>query len=54
VIANGLWGMLGIALGLLALCLTIVPLGTGTALALALAVPVTWNLSVWLARQRRR
>ena len=54
VIANGLWGMLGIALGLLALCLTIVPLGTGTALALALAVPVTWNLSVWLARQRGR
>lgn len=54
VIANGLWGMVGIALGLLALCVTIVPLGTGTALALALAVPVTWNLSVWQARKRLR
>lgn len=51
VIANGLWGMIGIALGLLALCLAIVPLGTGIALALTLAVPVTWNLLVWVARR---
>jgi hypothetical protein len=53
VIANGLWGLLGIGGGLLALSLAILPLGTAPALALALAVPVSWNLSVWIARQRR-
>lgn len=53
VIANGLWGMLGIGLGLLALSQAIVPLGTPAALALALAVPVGWNLSVWYARRHR-
>ena len=52
VIANGLWGMLGIAFGLFALSQTILPLGAPTALALALAVPVTWNLSVWVVRRR--
>lgn len=52
VIANGLWGMLGIGGGLFALSLTILPLGKAAALALALAVPVSWNLSVWIARQR--
>jgi hypothetical protein len=52
VIANGLWGMLGIGIGLFALSLAILPLGTPAALALALAVPVTWNLSVWVARRR--
>jgi len=53
VIANGLWGMLGIGAGLFALSQAILPLGTPIALALALAVPVTWNLSVWAARRRR-
>jgi len=53
VIANGLWGMLGIGLGLFALSEGILPLGTPVALALALLVPVTWNLSVWLVRRRR-
>ena len=52
VIANGLWGMLGIGGGLFALSLAILPLGNAAALALALAVPVSWNLSVWIARQR--
>ncbi len=52
VVANGLWGMLGIALGLFALSQTIVPLGAPAALALALALPVGWNLSVWLVRHR--
>lgn len=52
VIANGLWGMLGIGGGLFALSLAILPLGTAPALALALAVPVSWNLSVWIARRR--
>jgi len=52
VIANGLWGMLGIGIGLFVLSETILPLGAPAALALALAVPVTWNLSVWVARRR--
>jgi len=52
VIANGLWGMLGIGGGLLALSLAMEPLGKVPALALALAVPVSWNMSVWFARQR--
>ena len=52
VIANGLWGLLGIGGGLLALSLAILPFGTAPALALALAVPVSWNLSVWIARHR--
>ena len=53
VIANGLWGMLGIGFGLFALSLTFLPLGAVAALALALAVPVSWNLSVWFARHHR-
>jgi len=52
VIANGLWGLLGIGFGLFALIVTIPPLGTAVALALLLAVPVGWNLSVWFARHR--
>lgn len=52
VIANGLWGMLGVCGGLLALSLSIKPLGTATALVLLLAVPVSWNLSVWVVRHR--
>lgn len=53
VIANGLWGMLGIGGGLFALSLAVQPLGTVAALALALAVPISWNLSVWASRNRR-
>lgn len=52
VIANGLWGLLGIGFGLFALSQAMLPFGTPIALALALAVPVTWNLSVWIARHR--
>ncbi len=52
VIANGLWGMLGIGGGLFALSLATLPLGLVIALALALIVPVGWNLSVWAVRQR--
>lgn len=54
VIANGLWGLLGIGWGLFALCVAILPLGTAVALALTLAVPVCWNLSVWAARRYLR
>ena len=52
VIANGLWGMIGIALGLLAFSATILPFGKGLALTLTLIVPVAWNASVWLGRHR--
>lgn len=52
VISNGMWGMFGIGLGLLAMCLSIGPLGTPVALALALLVPVSWNMSVWYVRNR--
>ena len=52
VIANALWGLLGLAFALLALALSIGPWGVPTALALLLAVSVTWNLSVWLIRRR--
>lgn len=54
VIANGLWGLLGIGGGLLALSLTIESFGTSVALTLALIIPVTWNLSVWMARHLNR
>lgn len=52
VIANGLWGLVGIGGGLCALALAIVPLGAPVALALTLAVPIIWNLGVWLALHR--
>jgi hypothetical protein len=48
VVANGLWGMIGIAWGLFALTVAVVPLGMAAGLALALIVPITWNLSMWL------
>jgi hypothetical protein len=54
VIANGLWGMAGIGMGLAVLAVSVGPLGTVPALALALAVPVTWNLAVALVRTRAR
>ena len=54
VIANGLWGLLGIGCGLFALRVAIEPLGTPMALALALVVPISWNLSVWAVRRVRR
>lgn len=52
VVSNGLWGMIGIAWGLFALSVAIVPLGTVAALALALIVPVAWNLGVWMLQHR--
>lgn len=53
VVANALWGMIGIAWGLFALAVAIVPLGTVPALVLALVVPIAWNLTVWLVQHRR-
>ena len=52
VIANGLFGLAGLAVGLTALYVSIKPLGIVPALALALIVPVTWNLTVWVVRAR--
>lgn len=52
VVANGLWGLLGVALGLCAIAATAQPWGTPAALALGLMViPVGWNLSVWRLRR---
>jgi hypothetical protein len=53
VIANGLWGLFSIGLGLFALGMTIGRWGTAPALALLLAVPVSCNLLVWYVRSRR-
>ena len=52
VIANGLFGLFGISLGLLAMAWAILPGGIPLALALLLAVPAASNFSVWLWRQR--
>jgi len=52
VIANGLWGLLGIGLGLYGLSATIEPLGNAVGLSLMLAVPIAWNFSVWIVRRR--
>lgn len=52
VIANGLWGMVGLAGGLFALTVTVEPFGEVVALALTLLVPIAWNMSVWYTRQR--
>lgn len=52
VLANSVSGLLGLAVAMLALSLTAVPLGVPAALALALAISIGWNLLVWFARQR--
>lgn len=52
VIANGLWGLFGIGLGLFALASTVLTWGLPLALGLALAIPVAWNLSVWRIHRR--
>jgi hypothetical protein len=53
VVANGVWGLVGLSIGLSALHYSIMPAGPVLALTLALAIPVTWNLIVWAARRRR-
>ena len=52
-VANGMRGMSGIALGLPALHLTIVPLGPAVALTLLIAIPVGWSLLAWAQRRAR-
>ena len=52
VMANSLWGLLGISVGLAALSLSVVPFGAVPALAAALTIPIAWNLTVWIVRRR--
>ena len=52
VMANSLWGLVGISVGLVALSLSIVSFGAVLALAAALTIPIVWNLTVWIARRR--
>jgi hypothetical protein len=51
VIANSLWGLVGISFGLAALYLSVIPFGAVPALSAALAIPICWNLTVWTARR---
>jgi hypothetical protein len=53
VIANGLFGLAGIGVGLAAMYFSIAPIGTFRALMLLLAVPVLWNLMAWFVQMRR-
>jgi hypothetical protein len=53
-VANGMRGMSGIALGLPAVHLTVVPLGPVVALTLLIAIPVAWSLLAWFQRERTR
>jgi len=53
VIANSLWGLFGIGIGLFMMTLTAPRWGGAAGLAILLAVPVTWNWSVWFVRRRQ-
>jgi hypothetical protein len=53
-VATSMRGMVGIAAGMCALHLTILPTGPTIALALMLAIAVAWNLLTWLERERER
>jgi hypothetical protein len=52
-VANGIRGLAGFSVALIALHLTVVPFGAGIGLALALAIPVAWNLTTWITRPPR-
>jgi hypothetical protein len=52
VMANSLWGLIGISAGLAALSLAIGPLGSVPALAAALVIPMAWNLTLWALFRR--
>jgi hypothetical protein len=52
IIANTMWGLVGFALSVLALHVTVVPLGAPLALAFALAVAVATNITIFLVRRR--
>lgn len=48
VIANGVYGLIGFALGLLTITLLAQPLGKWTALLAACAVTMVWNFGLWM------
>jgi hypothetical protein len=53
VIANALWGLFGVGIGLFMMTL-IAPRWAATAgLTILLAVPLTWNLAVWFTWTRQ-
>jgi hypothetical protein len=52
VLANSVWSLFGISFMLVAIYLTVVPLGAAVALAAALAIPILWNLTVWEIHRR--
>jgi uncharacterized membrane protein (GlpM family) len=51
-IANTMWGLVGFAVCLFTVHLTVVPLGVWTGLALSLAVSMGWNLVLYWWRRR--
>ena len=51
-IANTMWGLVGFASALVALHLTVVPLGAPLGLTIALVVSVGANVLIWLLRRR--
>lgn len=53
VIANALWGLFGIGIGLFLMTLAARRWGGPAGLAILLVVPVTWNWSVWFIRAHR-
>jgi uncharacterized membrane protein (GlpM family) len=52
IIANTMWGLVGFAMSILALHLTVVPLGAPLGLAAALVVSVAVNVTIFLVRRR--
>ena len=52
IIANTMWGLVGFALSILALHVSVVPLGAPLALAFALLVSVGVNITIFLVRRR--
>jgi hypothetical protein len=54
VLANGMWGLLGFGLGVLALYLGVAYLGKAAGLILGLATCVIWNLGLWAHGRRTR
>jgi hypothetical protein len=53
-VANGVRGMVGLAISFAALYLTVVPFGSAAALTLMLAIAVGWNLTTYLTRTRAK
>lgn len=52
VLANSLWGLCGVGLGLATLSYLVQPIGEAPALVVALLVNVGWSLGVWRFRRK--